>query len=208
MTNREIIERVKRMYYEKNTPQANKILSNRQIFNKLVSARNRVIAQEAGRNNLPSDFSYQSLQVSLVDNIEGFDTSIYAPNVKKSLLTIPEILSDGTKPLIKLVGDVGGKNTFYKTTWDQKKNILGNKYIYRKIFYYIYNDYLYILNNNKLDSVVITAVFADFTFENINLPILDRRFIADARIIDNIVALTIEELAGKKIPQPAQEQQA
>jgi hypothetical protein len=63
------------------------------------------------------------------------------------------------------------------------------------------------LNNDKLNNVVVTAVFADPTVEESTTPILDRRFIADARMIDSIVALTIEELSGKKIPQQ-QEQTA
>jgi len=207
ITNRALIERVKRIYYEKNVTQSNKLLYNRQIFDKLISSRNRVIAQEASRNNVISDWCYQSINVILTNGNEGFDTSVYAIPVKQSLLSIPEIVTEANRPLIKIVGDVGGRNAFYKTTWDQKRNIIGNKYTRRKVFYYIYNNYLYILNNDKLTNVVVTAVFADPTVEESTIPILDRRFIADARMIDSIVALTIEELSGKKIPQSQQQEQ-
>jgi len=201
LTNREIIERVKRIYYEKNISQSDKFLSNIQIFSKLISSRNRIIAQESSRNNTISDWCYQSVNVLLEDGNEGFDASSYAKSVRQSILSIPEIITDLTKPLIKSVGSVDGRNLFYKTTWDQKKNIIGNKYIHKRVFYYIYNDYLYILNNINLNSVVITAVFADPNNSLIDnsLPLLDRRFVADARMLDNIVALTVEELSGKKL---------
>jgi hypothetical protein len=207
ITNRALIERVKRIYYEKNVTQSNKLLYNRQIFDKLISSRNRVIAQEASRNNVISDWCYQSINVILTNGNEGFDESSYAIPVRESLLSIPEIVTEANRPLIKLVGDVAGRNTFYRTTWDQKKNIIGNKYTHRKVFYYIHNNYLYILNNTNLTNVVVTAIFADPTIEDSTTPILDRRFIADARMLDSIVALTIEELSGKKIPQSQQQDQ-
>ena len=198
MTNGEIIERVKRIYYEKNMSPSDKLLSNRHIFNKLVSARNRVIAQEASRNNYLDVSCYQSINLQLIDDYEGFDESSFKIPIKKSLLMVPEILSSNNDPLIKVVGDISGRVSFYKTTWHQKKNLIGNKYTKNKIYYYIFNNYLYILNTDKLTNVVITAIFADPLLEDSELSIFERRFAADARMIDSIVALTIDELFNKK----------
>lgn len=207
MINRELIERVKRIYYEKNLSASDKLLANRHIFNKLVSSRNRVIAQEANRSNSISDWCYQSLNILLVNDVEGFDSSSYGVTIRKSLIQIPEILNDGTKPLIKLVSDIAGKRAFYRTTWDQKKNISGNKYTSNRIYYYIFNDYLYLVNAGNLSKVAVTAIFTDPLVEDTTVPFLDRRFPADARLIDSIIALTIDELSGKKTQQEQQHQQ-
>lgn len=196
-TNREIIDRVKRIYYEKNMSPSDKTLSNRHIFDKLISSRNRVIAQELNRSNFVADSCYQSLLFSLEDSNEGNDTSIYKTTVRKSVLMIPEILSYNDRLVIRSVGDVGGKSHFYSTTWSQKKNIIGNKYTNKKVYYYFYNNYLYILNTSLLEKVIVTAIFADPLVEQTNTPILDRRFVADARLLDSIVTLTIDELTNK-----------
>lgn len=203
MTNGEIIERVKKIFYEKNMSPSDKLLSNRQIFNKLISARNRVISQEASRNNYIDNNCYQSIKMVLIDDYEGLDDSSFKIPTKKSLLMLPEILSANNRSLIRMVSDVGGRNSFYQTTWHQKKNIIGNKYTKQKIYYYIFNNYLYVLNTDKLSNVIVSAIFADPLFdpslEESDLSIFERRFAADARMIDSIVALTIEELINKKL---------
>lgn len=197
----ELIDRVKSLFRERNMGQEEKMLSNRQIYNKLISSRARVLSQALDSYKTLSQSCYQSINVELaVTTLFDSNTSVL-----RSKLIIPNIISERNKPAIQSVSNIN--NTLVLSSVDQQQvpYIAYNKYTGRDQYYYFVNNYLYIKNSINLSSVVLTAIFYNPFEITGSLNHLERDFPVDETLLDGIVLLTLQELtlSGQKPEQPA-----
>lgn len=191
MKNSEVIDRVKSLYNEKNVSQENKVLNNRQIFNKLITTRAKIINQEINRFSTLSSECYQSLLVNLNYGGTPFDINT---KILKSVNKIPSIISQRNKPIISSVTNINNSVKLYPTTTENSNYVNHNKYTNNELYYYFSNEYLYVKNSTTLQSIVINAIFFNpldiITDDNF----LNSKFPLDGNLIDTVVLLTLQEL--------------
>lgn len=195
MRNQDLIDRVKSILSERNTPEEFKSLSNRHIYNKLLTSRSRLLVQELNKFRTISSSCYQSLLVEL-----SFVASTYDPNSNalRSVNKIPSIISGRDKPLIRQVSNINGTLNIYYATKEANKYYNHNKITGNSLYYYFSDGYLYIKNSNVLKSIVIDAVFSNPLDIPDSLPFLEREFPIESSLIDALIILTLQELTIAK----------
>jgi deoxyadenosine/deoxycytidine kinase len=191
MLTSELIARVKSLYNEKNIAKENKVLSDRHIYNKLITSRARVISQELDRYKHIAQECYQTLSVSLTYSNMIYDTNT---QILKSVNKIPSIITERNKPVIQSVSNINGTLQLYPVSQENTKYTDYNKYTGKKLYYYFIDNYLHIKNSDNLGIVIITAVFFNPLDIPNTLPFPDREFPIDGSLVDSIVSLTLEEL--------------
>jgi deoxyadenosine/deoxycytidine kinase len=191
MINSELIARVKSLYNEKNIAKENKVLSDRHIYNKLISSRARVISQELDRYKHIAQECYQTLAVSLTYSNMIYDTNT---QILKSVNKIPSIITERNKPVIQSVSNINDTLQLYPVSQENTKYTDYNKYTGTKLYYYFIDNYLHIKNSDNLGTIIITAVF----FNPLDIPntlsFPDREFPIDGSLVDSVISLTLEEL--------------
>lgn len=199
MKNVDVIDRVKALYSERNIQQEEKILNNRQIFNKLISSRARVLSQALDSYKTLSQNCYQTILVEL-----QYGNSVYDTNTQllRSKNKIASIITERNKPMIQSVSNINNTLVISPLSQENVSYAGYNKYTGKDLYYYFSNSYLYIKNSDTLKSVVLTAVF----YNPLDIPgevnFLEREFPVDGSMLDSIVALALQELlAGQKQPE-------
>lgn len=190
----ELIERVKSVFPEKDSNQAGKLYSNRRIYNKLVSSRNRIITQQYNNHDYVGHWSYQTLKISLELVNNPFDNSSFSKQILRSVNKIPSILTSNEGYIIHYCGNVNGTSKFFNTSWNTMNYIPSSKYLKDKIHFLIFNNYLYILNTDTLTNVLITAIFSNPIDAMTSTNYLEEEFPIDSSNIDSLITLTLEEL--------------
>ena len=191
MLTSELIARVKSLYNEKNIAKENKVLSDRHIYNKLITSRARVISQELDRYKHIAQECYQTLSVSLTYSNMIYDTNT---QILKSVNKIPSIITERNKPVIQSVSNINDTLQLYPVSQENTKYTDYNKYTGTKLYYYFIDNYLHIKNSDNLGTIIITAVF----FNPLDIPntlsFPDREFPIDGSLVDSVISLTLEEL--------------
>lgn len=204
MKNADVIDRVKALYNEKNMQQEDKILTNRQIFNKLISSRARVLSQALDSYKTLSQNCYQTILVELQLGDSPYDTNT---QLLRSQSRVPSIITERNKPVIQSVSNINNTLVISPLSQENVSYVGYNKYTGKDLYYYFSNSYLYIKNSDLLKSVVLTAVF----FNPLDIPgetnFLEREFPVDASMLDSIVTLALQELLvgqAQKQDQPSE----
>lgn len=207
MTNLEVIQRVQSLY-SKGAQSDDSRLSNRHIYNKLISVRSKLITDRVKKRQIISHLNYQ-----LLPCVELIEAPIHecacVPDlgcvVLRSKYPLPEILTDIDSHLIESVTTLDSKIKIDETTWNALSFEKGNRYTKNSPKYYMRNGYLYLTHNKVLEVLSLSAIFADF-IEAENFPSycptttvdctspLDKEFPMDHDMIDTAVRLTTDEL--------------
>lgn len=203
----EIIQRVQSLY-SKGVQSDDSRLSNRHIYNKLVSVRNRLMSQKVNKNQKLSQWSYQPIPC-----IELIKAPIHeCPCVPKgncvvlrSKYKLPKPIPSIEKDVIQSVTTLDGSIKFDPTTFENEKYAKGNKYTSNKPEFYIRDEYLYITYYKALEVVTLTGIFSD-PLEVYNFPsfcgetckdcesFLDKNFYIDSDLVEPMIEISLQEL--------------
>lgn len=201
----EVIDRVKSLFRERNIGQEDKLLSNRQVYNKLISSRARILSQALDSHKTLSTFCYQTLYVELTATTMVYDNTT---PVLRSKNTIPNIITERNQLAIQSISNINNTLLLSPVNQEQTPYINYNKYTGKDLYYYFINNHLYIKNTMALGAVIITAIFYNPLAISGTVNYLEQDFPVDETVLDNIVALTLQELllAGQKSEQPTQKE--
>ena len=158
----EIIQRVQSLY-QKGVESDDSRLSNKHIYNKLISSRAYLISQIFKKRFNVSEMNYQRLKCIELITVDAHECNCLPSTFKKILRSkykIPKIVDNGSGLAIRLVADNNNK-VISKTDSSSLSRITYNKFTGIQPYYAIYNDYLYIINIKLLKVVNIEAIFED-----------------------------------------------
>ncbi len=147
--------------YSKGMPNESTRLSSRYIYSILLTIRASLYYNHLNKNIIVNeDFEYTSVSnIPIIkvtsDDILGFDDC----NIKKSKYKIPKVLSSSISNKINITSD-NGVIIYNNIKFNKIKSIVGGKYTSKNKFYFIRNDYLYVINSNS-DKLTIAAPFFD-----------------------------------------------
>lgn len=207
---KEIIQRIQSLY-SKGVQSDDVTLSDRHIYNKMVTVRSKLISQEAKKKQKINQWSYQTLNCVELIKAQVHECPCLPPigcDILRTKYPIPKPLTDLNSHLIQSVTTIDGNTVFSEIGWTEKKYKADNKYTANKPDYYIRNNYLYITHRSGLKLITITGLFDD-PLVAINFPSycpgecqdcidcespLDKEFPIDNDMIDTLIDMCKEEL--------------
>lgn len=206
---KELIQRVQSLY-SKGVQSDDSRLSERHIYNKLLSVRSRLIFQKVNKRQKINQWTYQVLPcVKLVEAAKHECPCIPTGNCKilRTELPLPMPISSLDKHIIQSVTSLDGNIVFDESTFESEKYGAGNKYTSTKPNFYIRNGYLYITDRTGLEVITITGLFDDpveagnyASFCEDVCPecncksAMDMEFPIDSDLIEPLVEISIQEL--------------
>ena len=153
------IERVQGLY-SKGVDTDDSRLSNRHIYNKLLTVRSKLMVQRLRKNQPLSEWDLQPLHC--IEMIPQTSLSCGGDNkcpFYKSKYKLPLGISpDETENVA--VTSFDGLVIFNRTTFETYKYLNGNKYTSNKAYYFIHDSYIYVINS-KIKSLHIHGIWRD-----------------------------------------------
>ena len=198
----EVIQRVQSLY-SKGVESDDSRLSRRHIYNKLLTVRARVTVQELRKNRPYSEWDEQSIDCIEMEIVK------YIPcgggktcPLMKSKHPLPAAITPNATEGIT-VKSYDSMITFSRTSSDNYKYLKGNKYTSKKPYYFISDNYLYLLNS-RMKKAFVSGIFRDpIKAERLNLQYqnLDTcfnnngvSFYTPPELIEAIIELSSKEL--------------
>jgi hypothetical protein len=199
-------------------------LTDRHIYNAMITCRSRLLTQKANKKQYISDWNYITLPCVEMITVEKHDCPCVPTqgcHVVRSKFPIPKAVSGLGDNYIKLVTDIMQETKFSKTSVVTERYNSGNKYTKSKPTYYIHDKYLYVVNTKNIEVISVTGLFEDVLSVS-KFPsycekecldckkcvnILEQEFPLDLDLIDTLVNLISDELETF-IPQSRSKQQA
>lgn len=162
MTVKEVIHRVLDLY-QKGVPSDDSRLTERHVYNKLMTVRSRLVSQEINKRRKISPWNYQTIPcVELIEVPQHECPCIPEMGCKvlRSKYKIPKPLVSHSQHYITSVTSIDGSITYYPTSETAKKYKKGNKYSSPNVFdYYIKNEYIYITHRLGPRIISVTGIF-------------------------------------------------
>jgi len=205
---KDILQRVQSLY-SKGVKSDDSRLTNRHIYNKLLTVRSRLISQEAKKKQKISQWNYQVLPCVELELVPPHDCPCVPPLGCKILRTkykLPEPLTGLNGSLIQTVSTMDRGIKIDEVTLNAVNAQKGNKYTSKKMNYFLHNGYLYVTSTQNLKAISIVALFEDpieasqfkglCDCEDCNncIDYLEQDFPIDNDLIDAMIELTINEL--------------
>ena len=160
---KEIIQRIQSLY-SKGVNSDDTRLSNRHIYNKIVTIRSRLISQEVKKKQRISAWNYQTIPCIELIKVDKHECPCIPPigcQILRSKYKLPSPLTGLSGDLIKSVHTIDRGLKIDEMSMTAMKYQKGNKYSKAKITYFIENEYLYISTPANLKVVAMTALFED-----------------------------------------------
>lgn len=204
-----IIQRIQSLY-SKGVQSDDTRLSDRHIYNKMVTVRSKLVSQEAKKKQKINQWSYQTLNCVEMVPAPIHECPCLPPlgcDILKSKFPIPKPLTDLNVHLIQSVTSLDGTIIFSEIGWNEKKYKKDSKYTSKKPDYFIRNGHLYITVLKGLKVITMTGLFDD-PIEVYNFPSfcedcvdcqdcispLDMEFPIDNDMVDTLVDMCKIEL--------------
>lgn len=160
---REFIQRIQSLYSH-GVPSDDTRLSNRHIYNKMLTVRSKLISDSAKKKQKISQWNYQVIPCLELIKISRQECPCLPP-IGCEILRSKEVLP---RPLIGLSSDL----ITQVTTVDRSIKIdeisinavnfqKGNKYTSKKLNYFIQGGYLYVITHVNLKAVSVMGLFED-----------------------------------------------
>jgi len=204
----EFIQRVQSLY-SKGVNSDDSRLSNRHIYNKLLTVRSRLISQEAKKKLRISAWNYQTLPCVELIQVPTHDCPCIPPrgcDILRSRYELPKPLSGLSNDLIKSVSSIDRDLKIDEISINALGSQKGNKFTSKKINYFIQDGYLYISTPSKLKVVSVIGLFED-PIEASKFPsycgcegciecvdYLEEDFPIDNYLADAVIELSLQEL--------------
>jgi hypothetical protein len=211
---KEIIQRVQSLY-SKGVQSDDSRLSNRHIYNKILTLRSRLIAQQHNKKQKISQWNYQTIPCIELIKVPANDCPCIPPigcDVLRSKYELPEPLTGLSNYIIQSVFTIDRSIRLDEISVSAVNYQKGNKYSSKKINYYIHNNYIYVTASSSsihnLKFITLTAIFEDpfkanefktFCDEGCTdckkcNDFLEEDFPIDNDLIDTVVEMCIPEL--------------
>ena len=206
----EISQRVQSLY-SKGVASDDSRLSNRLIYNKLLTVRARLISQEAKKKQKISQWNYQSISCIELIKVPAHECPCLPPigcDMLRSKYKLPKPLSGLSGSLIQTVTTIDRSKKLNEVSINAVKSLTGNKYTSKSINYFIEEGYLYITSPSKIEFVRLIGLFEDpikaKQFENFCkencvdctdcIDYQEEEFPIDNDMVDALIELTVQEL--------------
>lgn len=216
MTIGEIVYRVQHLY-SRGVPSDDSRLSPRHIYNKLISVRSRLVAQELNKRRVVSKWNFKTLpcvEMILVPPHECDCLPYVGCKVLRSKYKIPKPITSYSKSYITKVSSIDGRIEYFEKEPSKLKYVHASKYNKDKPYYYIQNGHLYTTHTKGPTVLTIEGLFEDSVeVDGFNSvcgkdgkgigdnsacqSILDKEFDVEADLIDAIVEVSINELVAQ-----------
>lgn len=205
---RELIERITSIYHQ-GARNVFTRLSNRRIYSIANTSRALLLMQMANKKQFLSPFNYSTLSCVELMTVDKSTCPCAVPtlcNVLRSVHKLPKILNSLNGLLIQNVTLTDG-TLINKSTVNAVKYVLHNKYTGKKPYYFIHDDYLWIVNLNHVEYVSIVCMFEDVISDKnlfkcdsekpdfcVYTP-LDEEFVIDEYLVNTVIQMTIQEIS-------------
>lgn len=168
---KEIIQRVQSLY-SKGVQSDDTRLSNRHIYNVLMSVRSTLITQQINKKQGISAWNYQTLPCVELVKVPSHECPCIPDigcEIVRSKYKLPAPLNGLNGHIIHSVTSIDRKIKFDEVKLNSINYQKGNKYTSSKVNYFIHQGYLYLSTPSKIEVVSVTALFED--------PIIASKFI-------------------------------
>jgi len=208
---REIIERIQSLY-TKGVPHDESRLSDRHIYNKILSVRMQLLAQQLKKKQRVSDWNYSILpcvELIKVPNHECPCLGDLGCDVYRTKFQIPRVMTDSNRHYIEFVMTVENGQRIEEISRQGVIYLKGNKYTGNKPKYLFENGYLY-FPIQKSPGVVKIKLLAEDPVEAKKYPSLcedcqdcldctsipDYEFDLDGDLIEPLIDICVQEIIG------------
>lgn len=207
----ELIDRISNLY-SKGLPSDDSRLSNRFIYNKLLTVRSRLIVQELNKKRSLSSWMYQRLHCIQLVEVDATENCPCVPPsgcyVLRTKYKLPKPISGLYNANLRFVGTLLGKRIQVMSS-NSIPFLKGNKYSKDISAYFESEGYLYVVANKRLEFIMAEGVFEDplevkdflkhcnkeqCTNCNSCESFLDQEFPLEAALIEPLIELSLQEL--------------
>jgi hypothetical protein len=160
---RQLIERVKTPY-NKGIASDDSRLSSQYIYSKLITTRNRLVAQQLNRTQKVNQWVYQVLHCVELIVAPVYECPCVPPvgcTIYRSKFKLPKPLNSYSQHAIQSVTTIDGEIVFDEITWEEKRMKSHNRYTANKPDYFIKNDYLYVTQKTGPTLLTLQGLFDD-----------------------------------------------
>lgn len=188
----DVIQRVSALY-SRGIERSNNKLSERHIYNKLVTSRSILLYRKINKKQKINDLNYQTLGC-VEFSIDG--------DLFKSNERIPTIINSLDNDVVKYVFSSDNEITYSYINVLEKRFRASNKYTSLNPYYILDNSYIYINKVGSENKVSIRALFENpldvfqhpFYCSNSTSNFLDFDFPVDNTLLDPLIQMCVEEL--------------
>lgn len=204
---KEVIQRVQSLY-SRGVQSQDSRLTSRHIWNKLITVRAKLLAQQSNKNQTISQWTYQTIPCIELIAAAPYECPCVPPSgcfLLRSKHPLPELLVTLRSNGIQSVSSLNGSLIIDKTTFATSKYADGNKFTSKKPAYFVYNNYLFVTITKHL-KIIQATVLAENPEEIWEFPsacddcvdccisVLDRPFPLDNDTIDTAISMASAEL--------------
>lgn len=160
---KELIQRIQSLY-SKGVQSDDTRLTNRHIYNKLLSVRSRLVFQKANKKQTISQWNYQTIPCIELIKVPPHDCPCLPPvgcDILRSKYKIPKPISNTSGELIEWVRTIEKSIKIDRISINAVNSQRGNKYASKTPKYFVENEYLYIVTSPGLKVISIRGLFED-----------------------------------------------
>lgn len=215
----ELIERVQN-FYIKGGITDDTDLTNRLVYSKMLTVRDRLLSQEIKKKQRVSNWSYQTLPCVKLVLVAAHECPCIYPvgcEVLRSQFKLPRIIVGLVEEAIKSVSSIEKSIKIDRIAINAVNSQKGNKYTSQKANFFIHDEYLYITTNTGIKVVTVLGLFSDPVEASRYkqycddctdcadcIDYMEEEFPFDANLADGLVELVIAEVAQSVASQQAQ----
>lgn len=208
---KEIIERIQSLY-SKGVSSDESRLSDRHVFNKVLSVRMQLLSQQLKKKQRISDWNYTILPCVELIKVPNHECSCLGDlgcDVYRTKFPIPRVLTDSNRHYIEFVMSIENGIKIEEVTRQGVLYLKGNKYTGNKPKYLFENGYLY-FPMPKSPGIVKIKLLAEDPLEARKFPSIcqdciecedctaypDYPFDIDGDLIEPLIDICVQEIIG------------
>lgn len=207
----DIIERIQSLY-SKGVSSDESRLSDRHVYNKILTVRMQLLSQQLKKKQRISDWNYTVIpcvELIKVPRTECDCLGNLGCDIYRTKFPIPRVMTDSNRHFIDYVMTIDNGARIEETTRQGVNYLKGNKYTGNKPKYLFENGYLYFPVNNS-PGVVKIKLLAEDPLDAAKYPsicddcqdcidcisILDLDFPIDGDLVEPLIDIIINEIIG------------
>lgn len=206
----QIIERIQSLY-SRGVASDESRLSDRHIYNKMVTVRMQLVSQQLKKKQKISDWNYVILPCVELIKVPNHECSCLGDlgcDIYRTKYPLPKVLTDYNRHYIEYVMTLGNNKKIEEVSRQGVLYLKGNKYTKDKPKYLFENGYLYFPVQNS-PGIVTIKLLPENPLEAKNFPsfcqedcedcqdcssIYELEFPIDGELIEPLIAISVQEL--------------
>lgn len=208
----ELIDRVQSQY-SKGVSSDDVRLEKRLIYHKLVSSKNRLVAQQAKKKQKISDWNFIVLPCVELIPVESHECPCLPARgckVHRTKYKLPKTLTNLNTHLIQWVMNIDNSKLIDEISREGYLYVSGSKYTAKHLRYILENGHLFVYGDS-VPKFIKVKLLAEDPVEAYEYPsackdkceecqdctsILEKEFPIDGDLVDTLIELTLQELVG------------